>query len=97
MFEINETEINPSLVLDFKKVRVNSKWYADGRFKILEINSNHTQADIENNFATWKAEYNTAQENQVDHKASGNQKLLDLGLSQAEATALTGYTPPTEV
>ena len=30
-------------------------------------------------------------------QASGNQKLLDLGLSQAEATALTGYTPPTEV
>jgi hypothetical protein len=26
-------------------------------------------------------------------KASGNTKLLDLGLSQAEATALTGYTP----
>jgi uncharacterized protein YaaN involved in tellurite resistance len=30
------------------------------------------------------------------NKANGNQKLLDLGLSQAEATALTGYTPPTE-
>ena len=29
-------------------------------------------------------------------QASGNQKLLDLGLSQAEATALTGYTPPVE-
>lgn len=28
--------------------------------------------------------------------AAGNQKLLDLGLTQAEATALTGYTPPTE-
>ena len=27
-------------------------------------------------------------------KASGNQKLLDLGLTQAEATAMTGYTPP---
>tara|TARA_B110000483_G_C17833503_1_gene403738 strand:+ start:260 stop:538 length:279 start_codon:yes stop_codon:yes gene_type:complete len=27
-------------------------------------------------------------------KASGNTKLLDLGLSQEEATALTGYTPP---
>ena len=26
-------------------------------------------------------------------KANGNQKLLDLGLTQAEATALTGYTP----
>jgi ABC-type uncharacterized transport system YnjBCD substrate-binding protein len=30
-------------------------------------------------------------------KASGNTKLLDLGLSQAEATALTGYVPPSEV
>jgi hypothetical protein len=30
-------------------------------------------------------------------QVSGNQKLLDLGLSQAEATALTGYTPPSEV
>jgi hypothetical protein len=27
-------------------------------------------------------------------QVSGNQKLLDLGLTQAEATALTGYTPP---
>ena len=29
-------------------------------------------------------------------QVSGNQKLLDLGLTQAEATALTGYTPPVE-
>ena len=28
-----------------------------------------------------------------NNKASGNTKLLDLGLTQAEATALTGYTP----
>tara|TARA_R100001086_G_scaffold146315_1_gene77395 strand:- start:19 stop:336 length:318 start_codon:yes stop_codon:yes gene_type:complete len=27
-------------------------------------------------------------------QASGNTKLLNLGLTQAEATALTGYTPP---
>ena len=27
---------------------------------------------------------------------TGNQKLLDLGLTQEEATALTGYTPPEE-
>jgi len=32
----------------------------------------------------------------IDAKVSGNQKLLDLGLTQAEATALTGYTPPSE-
>ena len=31
-----------------------------------------------------------------DLKASGNKKLIDLGLTQAEATALTGYTPPEE-
>ena len=29
-------------------------------------------------------------------QVSGNQKLLDLGLTQAEATALTGYAPPVE-
>ena len=27
-------------------------------------------------------------------RASGNQKLLDLGLTQEETTALTGYKPP---
>ena len=36
----------------------------------------------------------TARAEEATNKASGNQKLLDLGLSQAEATALTGYTPP---
>ena len=36
----------------------------------------------------------TAKEADANNKANGNQKLLDLGLTQAEATALTGYTPP---
>ncbi len=40
------------------------------------------------------AEYETAKQADATNKASGNQKLLDLGLTQAEATALTGYTPP---
>jgi len=39
-------------------------------------------------------EMNTELDNKSNHQASGNQKLLDLGLTQAEATALTGYTPP---
>jgi len=38
----------------------------------------------------------TAKQADAANKASGNQKLLDLGLTQAEATALTGYTPPVE-
>ena len=44
------------------------------------------------------SEIETAQANEENQKATdkanGNQKLLDLGLTQAEATALTGYTPP---
>ena len=40
---------------------------------------------------TAKAE---AETQKATDKANGNQKLLDLGLTQAEATALTGYTPP---
>jgi len=46
------------------------------------------------------AELDTAEANEATAKAtakaSGNTKLLDLGLSQEEATALTGYTPPEE-
>lgn len=42
-------------------------------------------------------ELNTAEANEettkANAKASGNTKLLDLGLTQAEATALTGYKP----
>tara|TARA_R110000737_G_C14311826_1_gene438018 strand:+ start:318 stop:599 length:282 start_codon:yes stop_codon:yes gene_type:complete len=33
----------------------------------------------------------------IDNKVNGNSKLLGLGLTQAEATALTGYAPPAEV
>ena len=44
-----------------------------------------------------QAEYETAKTQKATDQANGNQKLLDLGLTQAEATALTGYTPPTEV
>ena len=38
----------------------------------------------------------TAKAEQDAIKVSGNTKLLGLGLTQAEATALTGYTPPEE-
>ena len=32
----------------------------------------------------------------VADQKTGNKQLLDLGLTQDEATALTGYTPPVE-
>jgi hypothetical protein len=53
------------------------------------------EADIEN--AKIKTEaFQTKLKAKEDDSKSGNQKLLDLGLTQAEATALTGYTPPSE-
>ena len=56
-----------------------------------------TQAETDNANAISIRETMEA-EKQADatNKATGNQKLLDLGLTQAEATALTGYTPPSE-
>tara|TARA_B100001939_G_scaffold202512_1_gene174078 strand:+ start:770 stop:1015 length:246 start_codon:yes stop_codon:yes gene_type:complete len=48
----------------------------------------------EANWETKKQELETTKQAIETNKASGNQKLLDLGLTQAEATALTGYTPP---
>jgi hypothetical protein len=59
---------------------------------IQEISVADIQAKI-TEMETAEANEETAKENA---KVSGNQKLLDLGLTQAEATALTGYTPTVE-
>jgi len=51
------------------------------------------ETDIANSTAK-EQEFEQAKQADATNKATGNQKLLDLGLTQAEATALTGYTPP---
>jgi hypothetical protein len=51
-------------------------------------------ADIEAKIAELQPIEDAKEQAKIDAKVSGNQKLLDLGLTQAEATALTGYTPP---
>lgn len=53
------------------------------------------KTEITNEYNTYQANKRTPEQIEAD-KANGNQKLLDLGLTQAEATALTGYTPPVE-
>tara|TARA_R110000796_G_C14417488_1_gene419511 strand:- start:42 stop:269 length:228 start_codon:yes stop_codon:yes gene_type:complete len=50
------------------------------------------QKEQQEYFAIKDAEQKVKFEAQV----SGNQKLLNLGLSQEEATALSGYKPPEE-
>ena len=56
---------------------------------LVEINEANVNAKIAE-METAETEKQTAK---ATAKASGNTKLLGLGLSQAEATALTGYTP----
>jgi len=52
------------------------------------------KADIEARLTDAETALNNEKNQKATDKANGNQKLLDLGLTQAEATALTGYTPP---
>ena len=62
-----------------------------------EISQRESEIAQANTDAQAKAEAEeTAKQADATNKANGNQKLLDLGLTQAEATALTGYTPPVE-
>jgi hypothetical protein len=43
--------------------------------------------------ATFQAEEQAKAQKEADALA-GNNKLLELGLTQAQVTAMTGYTPP---
>ena len=70
---------------------------ADKAQAILKINSN-AQFTITDGVIEWLDGTTPISDAdiqaKINAKVSGNQKLLDLGLTQAEATALTGYTPP---
>ena len=69
----------------------------DGTFKVLDVNDAEISVDmtlVDAKANELQTEFDAKVQAEKDAKASGNQKLLDLGLTQAEATALTGYTPP---
>jgi len=71
----------------------------NNNFFAKDENGNEISIDmsaVEAKATELQAEAEAEKQTKVDAKVSGNQKLLDLGLTQAEATALTGYTPPTE-
>jgi hypothetical protein len=83
-------EINSSAEFHAENYDVNSIEWLNGTtpIPVADIQAKITELET--------AKANEENQKAID-KANGNQKLLDLGLSQAEATALTGYTPPTEV
>ena len=51
------------------------------------------ETDIANETARQQAEETAKAQKEADALA-GNNKLLELGLTQAQVTAMTGYTPP---
>jgi hypothetical protein len=80
-------KINPNAEISVTEEDVNSIVWENGTTPI-------PVADIEAQIPIVEQEITDEIQAEKDNKANGNQKLLDLGLSQAEATALTGYTPP---
>jgi hypothetical protein len=52
--------------------------------------SKPSESDCTSGLATMQSEYDTAEANAETKKASGKQKLLDLGLSEEEVKALIG-------
>ena len=68
----------------------------DGEVVITKLDLDIAQPTAEQ-IESYETVANETEANYVNPAVTGNQKLLDLGLTQAEATALTGYTPPTEV
>ena len=80
-------KINPNAKYKYINEDINSIEWLEGTTPI-------SVADIQAQIPTVEQEIANEAQAKIDAKVSGNQKLLDLGLTQAEATALTGYTPP---
>tara|TARA_Y100000004_G_C8859914_1_gene388554 strand:- start:56 stop:292 length:237 start_codon:yes stop_codon:yes gene_type:complete len=76
-----------------KKVIINNGVVSEVDMTAEEISAKETEDAINATKDTEKL--NAFNQSQTD-ALNGNQKLIDLGLTQAEATALTGYKPPVE-
>ena len=55
-----------------------------------ETKDKPSESDCTNGLATLQSDFDTAETNAATKKASGKQKLLDLGLSEEEVKALIG-------
>ena len=75
--------INPNAQFTFQDNDINSITWLNGTIPI-------SKADIEAMIPTVETEIANAEADAIAKKASGKQKLLDLGLSEEEVKALTG-------
>jgi hypothetical protein len=55
-----------------------------------DTKSKPSESDCTTGLATLQSDYDTAETNAATKKASGKQKLLDLGLSEEEVKAIIG-------
>jgi len=76
-----------------KKTIIN---FANKTSEEIEMSAEEETSTLENHKQTklHKEKQDLANKQKEVDKANGNTKLLDLGLTQAEATALTGYSIP---
>ena len=78
-------KINPNAIVNVRGADINTceiEW--------LEGTAEISKADIEAMIPTVEQEIKDAEANAIAKKASGKQKLLDLGLSEEEVKALIG-------
>ena len=77
-----------------KKINPNAKFRYDNNdintLQWLEETTPISVADIEEQIPIVEAEIEQEKQNAIDKKASGKQKLLDLGLTEEEVKALIG-------
>ena len=66
----------------------------DGVIEWLDNTTPISDADIQAKLDELKTTEQQAKAQKDADALAGNNKLLELGLTQAQATALTGYTPP---
>jgi len=76
-------KINPTAEVSVSANDINQIIWENGTTPISKI-------DIEAKMVEVQADYDTAETDAITKKASGKQKLKDLGLDDAEIKALTG-------
>jgi hypothetical protein len=85
--------INPNAVITVNQSTLDSN-VSEATIDWLENTTPINNADIQAKLDELKtAEANEKAQKEADALA-GNNKLLELGLTQAQVTAMTGYTPP---
>ena len=89
----------PNHIEDYLAQLHTGQWFgwSDSKNKVYanliihdDSKSKPSESDCTTGLATLQSDYDTAQTNAATKKASGKQKLLDLGLSEEEVKALIG-------